>query len=218
MSAIIQKQLVYLVTGIVVVIMFIDFFFFTQAWWVGEQVQTWATVIYNVALGLGAVRLMMSHGKVIQKKGTNWLYSGWLVVLFAVTFIVGIIGYAGTGDPQSNKLYDWVFVNAYTSLDSTFYAMTGFYIFSAAYRAFRARNIDAALLLIAGCIVLLTNAPIGEVIWSGIPGIGRWFLDYGQVPGMRTFMIVAAFGMLAYGLRALLGREKGFYGEVTVGK
>jgi hypothetical protein len=218
MSSIFQRQVVYLVTGIVVAIMFVDFFFFETSTLIAEQVQTWGMVIYNMALGLGAIRLMMSHGKVIQRRNINWQFSAMLIGLFALTFITGLVGYISTGDPQSNGFYDWMFVNPYVSLDTTFYAMTGFYIFSAAYRAFRARNIDSALLLIAGCIVLLTNAPIGEVIWSQIPFIGRWFLDYGQVPAMRTFTIVAAFGMLAYGLRALLGREKGYYGEVAGAK
>jgi hypothetical protein len=215
MSSIFQRQVVYLVTGIVVTIMFVDFFFFEETTWVAEQVQTWGMVIYNMALGLGAIRLLMSHGKVVQRRRSNWQYSVLLVVFFTVTFLAGLIGYVATGDPRNNSFYDWMFVNPYVSLDSTFYAMTGFYIFSAAYRAFRARNIDAALLLIAGSIVVLTNAPIGEVIWNQIPLIGRWFLDYGQVPAMRTFVVVAAFGMLAYGLRALLGREKGYYGEVA---
>lgn len=218
MSSIFQKQVVYLVTAVVVIIMFIDFFFFETSTWIGEQVQTWGMVIYNIALGLGAIRMMMSHGRVIQRRSINWQFSGLLVALFALTFILGLVGYLSTGDPQSNSLYDWIFSNPYVSLDATFYAMTGFYIFSAAYRAFRARNLDAALLLIAGCIVLLTNAPIGEVIWNQIPIVGRWFLDYGQVPAMRTFTIVGALGMLAYGLRALLGREKGYYGEVAGAK
>jgi len=218
MSSIFQKQVVYLVTAVVVIIMFIDFFFFETSTWIGEQGQTWGMVIYNIALGLGAIRMMMSHGRVIQRRSSNWQYSAMLVALFALTLILGLVGYLSTGNPQSNSLYDWIFTNPYVSLDATFYAMTGFYVFSAAYRAFRARNLDAALLLIAGCIVLLTNAPIGEVIWNQIPIVGRWFLDYGQVPAMRTFTIVAAFGMLAYGLRALLGREKGYYGEVAGAK
>jgi hypothetical protein len=120
-----------------------------------------------------------------------------------------------TGGGQGNAIYDWFFRYVYTPLGQTLYPITGFYIFSACYRAFRARNIDAALLLIAGCFVILTNAPIGGAIWSGFPIIGRWMLDFGQVPGMRTFQIIGAMGMLAYGFRALLGKERGFYGEVA---
>jgi hypothetical protein len=32
---------------------------------------------------------------------------------------------------------------------------------------------------------------------------------------MRTFAMVGAMGLLAYGFRALLGKEKGFYAEVA---
>ena len=94
------------------------------------------------------------------------------------------------------------------------YATTGFYIFSSAYRAFRARNLDAALLLIAGCLVVLTNAPIGEVVWKGIPVIGTWIMENGQVPAYRIFTMTAGFGLLAYGFRVILGKERGFYGGV----
>jgi uncharacterized membrane protein YjjB (DUF3815 family) len=66
-------------------------------------------------------------------------------------------------------------------------------------------------MLVAGCFVILSNAPVGEVIWSGIPAIGECFRFVGQVPGMRAFEVVGALGMIAYGFRALLGKERGFY-------
>jgi cation transport ATPase len=156
---------------------------------------------------------MRVHFRLIQKRAPGrWLYSAWLIGFFAILLILGL-GNLATG--TQNPFYKWVFDSVYVSLGQTLYAITGFYIFSAAYRAFRARTLDAAILLIAGCFVILTNAPIGEVIWSGIPVIGRWMLDYGQVPAMRTFLITAAFGLLAFGFRALLGKERGFYGEVA---
>jgi hypothetical protein len=93
-------------------------------------------------------------------------------VAFVIMLFTGLAGYLGTGVATSNSIYNWLFNNVYTPLGSTTYAITGFYIFSAAYRAFRARNVDAALMLIAGCFVILSNAPVGEVIWSGIPAIG----------------------------------------------
>jgi hypothetical protein len=111
----------------------------------------------------------------------------------------------------NNGIYNWMFNYIYTPLGATLYPITGFYIFSAAYRAFRARNIDAALMLIAGCFVMLKNAPVGEAIWIGFATIGNWFQFTGQTPGMRTFAIVGALGLIAYGFRALLGKERGFY-------
>ncbi len=215
MSEVLRREVVYLITAITTIIMFVEFFFI-GTWSAAEELRTWAIIIANIALGLGAVRLLAEHVRNIQRRRAGvWPFSIWLIILFVVMFLSGLTGYAAKHDPSSNPVYNWLFKWPYTSLGQTLYAITGFYIFSAAYRAFRARNIDAALLLIAGCFVILTNATVGEVIWSGIPVIGRWFLDYGQVPGMRCFLIVAAFGMLAYGFRALLGRERGFYGEVA---
>jgi len=215
MSTLLKREVVYLITGVVAVTMFIDFFFFPKGWDVASTLQTWAMIIGNIALGLGAVRLLLFYGKQVQKRTVGvWHYSVWLIVYFFICLITGLAGYITLGHQDKNPIYYWNFTNVYTPLGQALYAMTGFYIFSAAYRAFRARNIDAALLLIAGCFTLLTNAPIGEVIWVQIPVIGRWFLDIGQVPGMRTFMIAGAFGLLAYGFRALLGKEKGFYAEV----
>jgi hypothetical protein len=211
MSSILKREAVYLVTGIVTVIMLIEYFFFadSQAW--AETVRTWAVIVINISLGLGAVRLLMSHSMSVQQRRSNWQYSGILIVSFAIMLITGLIGYATTGQQTSNFIYNWIFNYVYTPLGATLYPITGFYIFSAAYRAFRARNVDAALMLIAGCFVILSNAPVGEAIWVGFARVGEWFRFTGQVPGMRTFAMVGALGMIAYGFRALLGKERGFY-------
>jgi len=215
MSEVLRREVVYLLTAIITIIMFAEYFFI-GTWPIAETLRTYATIIANMALGLGAITLVRVHLRKIQRRDAGvWGFSAWLLISLAIMFLTGLAGLAMTGSGQGNQLYDWLFRYVYTPLGQTLYPITGFYIFSACYRAFRARNIDAALLLIAGCFVILTNAPVGGAIWSGFPTIGRWFLDYGQVPGMRTFLVCGAFGMLAYGFRALLGRERGFYGEVS---
>lgn len=211
MSQVLKRELVFALTGLVTVVMFVDYFFFPNGWAFAQTLQTWGVIVFNISLGLGAVTLLRGHAMIITRRRENWQYSVWLIVMFALTLIPGLFGYATAGQETSNSIYNWLFVHIYTPLGSTLYATTGFYIFSAAYRSFRARNIDAALMLIAGCFVILSNAPIGEVIWGGIPVIGEWFRFTGQVPGMRTFSMVGALGMIAYGFRALLGKERGFY-------
>lgn len=211
MSQILKREVVFAITGIVTVLMFVEYFFFPQDWIVASTVRTWAVIIYNISLGLGAFRLIMQHTMGTQRRRANWQFSVLFLVMFVIMFLTGMAGYLGTGVATNNAIYSWLFINAYTPLGATTYAITGFYIFSAAYRAFRARNVDAALMLIAGCFVILSNAPVGEVIWSGIPAIGEWFRFVGQVPGMRVFGVVGSMGMIAYGFRALLGKERGFY-------
>jgi len=214
MAEVVRREVVYALTAIITVIMIADFFLaIPQVNAVAGELRTWATIISTMALTLGAVNIIRVHSRNVRKRVPGvWYHSAFLVFIFA---LVTLLGLTNIDNPSANPVYKWLFDHAYVSLGQTWYAITGFYIASAAYRAFRARNIDAALLLIAGIFVMLMNAPIGEVIWAQIPAIGRWFNDVGQVPAMRTFLIVAAFGLLAFGFRTLLGRERGFYGEVA---
>ena len=216
MSEIYKRELVFIVTGIVALIMMLSYFFnipgITGKDGVAAQLQTWALVIQLMAIGLGAINLVMVHWRQINRKTEMRIYSAWFMVLFAFLLLLGLYKVVSGVELYP---YTWIFSNVYVSLGTTLYAITGFYIFSAAYRAFRARNIDAALLLIAGIFVLLANAPIGEVIWGGFPLLGNWLNNYGQIPGMRIFTVVGALGLLAYGFRALIGKERGFYSEVS---
>ncbi len=211
MSNIFKQEVVYAVTGIVTVLMLLEYFFFADAQPWAEAIRTWAVIIFNISLFLGAIRLLMSHGLRLQERRRDWQFSGMLLAFFVVMLLTGIAGYISTGVQTSNGIYNWMFNYIYTPLGATLYPITGFYIFSAAYRAFRARNIDAALMLIAGCFVMLKNAPVGEAIWIGFKDIGNWFQFTGQIPGMRTLAIVGALGLIAFGFRALLGKERGFY-------
>lgn len=211
MSNVYKREAVYGVTGLVTVLMLLEYFFFAEAQPWAETIRTWAVIVFNISLGLGAVRLLMQHGTTLQRKRDNWQFSVVLLTIFTVMLLTGFAGYFATGVQTNNAIYSWLFINVYTPLSATLYPITGFYIFSAAYRAFRARNLDAALMLLAGCFVMLKNAPVGEAIWIGFAEIGNWFQFTGQIPGMRSLAIVGALGLIAYGFRALLGKERGFY-------
>ncbi|HIH88473.1 TPA: hypothetical protein HA344_04585 [Candidatus Bathyarchaeota archaeon] len=218
MSQVYKRELVFIVTGVVALVMMLDYFFgknipgLSGSGGIAGQLQTWALIIQLMAIGLGAINLIQVHYRQISRKTDMAIYSIIFMVFFAFLLLLGLYKlFTGV----ELYPYTWVFANVYTSLGTTLYAITGFFVFSAAYRAFRARNVDAAILLIGGCFVLLANAPIGEVLWSGFPLIGNWFNNVGQIPGMRAFTVVGALGLLAYGFRALIGKEKGFYSEAS---
>jgi hypothetical protein len=155
MANVMQREVVYAITGIVTVLMLLEYFFFasSQVW--AETLRTWAVIIFNISLGLGATRLLMSHSVRLQAQRRDWQFSGILLVVFVVMVLTGFVGYFTAGISTDNAIYSWMFNYIYTPLGATLYPITGFYIFSAAYRAFRARNIDAALMLLAGIFVML---------------------------------------------------------------
>ena len=69
------------------------------------------------------------------------------------------------------SLFSWIFFNIFNPLSSTMFALLAFFVASASYRAFRIRNFEATLLLVAGIILMLGRVPIGELIpW--------WFVGF----------------------------------------
>ena len=103
-------------------------------------------------------------------------------------------------------------------LDATFYSIAIFYMASAAYRAFKFRSAESVILLTCAFLVLLKNAPIGEVIWPGFGTIGNSLMDYPTMGVSRGITISTTLGSVALGLRVLLGKEYSYLAGTGEGK
>jgi hypothetical protein len=108
----------------------------------------------------------------------------------------------------------WLFNKVFSPLQSTMFSLLAFYVASAAFRAFRARSVEASLLLGAGVIVLLGAVPIGDQLTAGYAGEFKSFLmNYVLKAAERAIVIGMALGVLATGLRIVLGLERGYLSE-----
>lgn len=77
----------------------------------------------------------------------------------------------GTHLKIEGTIFKWMFKYIFTPLGATMFALLAFFVASASYRAFRIRNFEATLLLIAGIIIMLGRVPIGHKI-------SAWFIAY----------------------------------------
>ncbi len=168
---------------------------------------TWVSVIANVALGLGAVNLVMVHSRHVQLKRMEW---GNSLVLLVLMIYVAVLGITKT---SNDATYRWIYDNVNVPLGSTLFATAAFQIASASYRTFRARNVEAGLLLITGIFVMLGKVPLGEMIGPWVPKFAQWIMDVWNTAAQRGIMICTAIGLIIISVRVITGLERGHFGS-----
>jgi len=176
--------------------------FFDLAPAVVEEIDKWFILSGVVVCCIGLVNLITVHTRNIKRRGRDWDLS---CVLLIITF-----GYLALGVVvgPTHPVYAWIFDSTAVPLGATFYSVLSFYIVSAAYRAFRAKSRDAAILLISGIIVLLGNAPIGEVIYPGFGTATQWIMDVANTSAMRAVIFGATIGSFITAIRVFLGIDR----------
>lgn len=166
-------------------------------------------LIVNMAVFVGVISISQVHGKRISRRGDKWMYS---LVLIAFMLIMAVSGLPleSIGLGLDNSVYDFLFTNVQTPLGSTMYSILAFFITSAAYRAFRARNIESALILISGTIVVMSNAPLFTSTFPMFIDWKNWIFDVPNAATMRAVTMGAALGAIALAVRTLMGIERGY--------
>ena len=171
------------------------------------QMLLWATIVYAFALILGSVSLMGTHWRKIRQRASGAIYSWVAMATLVATTTMGVVWGVGEESPLGR------FYNAVNSpLASTMFALLAFFIASAAFRAFRIRSVEALLLAIAAFILMLGRVPLGAAIHPAIPAAADWLMEIPQNAAKRGILIGAALGVMATGIRVILGLEKTYGG------
>lgn len=172
-------------------------------WWLN-----WVRTMTSFAVVLGVMSLFMVHWSKISRKMPNWQYS--IVTLSALIFTSASGFIWGT---QQGTPYMWLFKNVQMPMSSTMFSLLAFYIASAAYKAFRARSLEATVLLVAAIIVMLAQVPIGMAISKWIPAVSDWILNVPNLAAKRGIGLGVGLGMTAVSLKIMLGIERTYLGS-----
>lgn len=221
-----RRQIPVLLCGIVGILLVIQFFVPHQ---ISEgfldQSNDWFRILMVFAFVIGIGSLIRVHARRISRRSEDWRYSIAVFVGILIMPLVALIDSIRAREFVTDGVwFEWFYFNFYVPLDATMFSLLAFFIASAAYRAFRARTLDATLLLLAGIALMIANAPFGNLLWdatlgqlsflpNGFPTLfGDWIL---KVPGMaakRAILMGLALGAISQSLRILLGLDRAWMG------
>ncbi len=105
------------------------------------------------------------------------------------------------------KLNDLMNNGLFAPLGSAMFALLGFYIAAAAYRAFRIKSAESALMMTAALLVMLGQIPFGMWIWEGFPALRLWLLQVPSTAAARAVEMGAGVAGLVMAFRMWLSIE-----------
>ncbi|MGQ9708809.1 MAG: hypothetical protein ACUVUR_08080, partial [bacterium] len=147
-------------------------------------------------------------------------YSYITIIALIITAIIGVFGGIDVTRPgilptrignfsfHIQSLYS----NMMVPLAATMFSLLAFFMSSAAYRAFRARNLEATLLLLAAFILMLGAVPLGRLIHRQLPAFAEWILAVPNTASKRGILFGVELGIFATSLKIILGIERGWLG------
>jgi hypothetical protein len=192
-----------------------------------DSLEEYMVIIAGFALLLGVVNVVQGNVKKIERREKAWPFAlSLLVGLFTLgifgilsAFDVGPFHGLGTLPDGSATPFHWMTTSFFNPLQAAMFSLLAFYIASAAFRAFRVRNAEATILLVAAVIVMLGRIPFGETIFSWIPGgerwmpeLTEWIMNTPNAAAQRGIIIGAALGAASLSLRVILGIERAYLG------
>jgi len=179
------------------------------------MVQQWLIIISIFFYVFAWRSFGIYHINKIKRRKEGWWAS---VVAFVGVFLMLLSGF---GDkipgPIGTFIYkyfnfDDLYNYMFAPLQATMFSLLAFFIASAAFRAFKARTMEATLLLVTATIVMLGRVPVGASMWKGLPKVVEWILMYPNMAAQRGIMIGIGLGMIATSLKIILGVERSYLG------
>jgi len=220
-----RREIPLAITFLIGLFMIVDFFVpHTAVTLRADELKQWGIIVIAASILLGIGNLVRVHSKKIARRNEGWGYSIITLAVMAAMLWLGLWPVAHLGPSEAigaveeGTPFNWMFHYMQVPLQSTMFSLLAFFIASAAYRAFRLRSAEASLLLIAAIIVMLGRVPLGQLLTRNLPEkatlpwIKETIMAYPNMAAFRGILMGAALGVMAMGLRIILGIERSYLG------
>lgn len=221
-----------MIAGFVMIVAY--FIPYTLSW--GEDVSLWFDILAAIAFILGGGNLLKIHLRKVSDRAAGWGYSVITVASFLIMLIIGLTKFGVNPTEQfpdrrwagdlleQGRPFWWLYEYTFKPLQATIFAMLAFYVASAAFRAFRAKNFEAILLLGTAFIILLGRTAAGVFLTDFIPegspvaglrleNLTVYLMNVFNTAGNRAIMIGIALGTASVSLKILLGVDRSYLGS-----
>lgn len=188
-----------------------------------EEMTTWWRIAGGFGMFIGAYSLLHMHTTRIRRKMAGWGYSVFVFIGAAAMIVSGIVEdtlawLRPYPDPEAFSVFDWLYDYVQVPCDATIFSILAFFMASAAFRTFRARNVGAAMLLVAAVLVMFGRVTVSE--WVGTQfGNTTFFadivdalMDYPNMAVKRGIQLGVSLGAISQSLRILFGIERSYLG------
>ena len=171
----------------------------------------WATALAAVALLIGIINLLVVHLKKVNAGDENVVFSAVLGSSLIITFLIVLIW--GPNHPWSSWIFDYV----QTPIESSLMATLSITLVYAAARLLRRRPTVFSLVFLGTLLLVLLG--ISPLASSDLPWISdlvrdlrAWLAQVPAAAGARGILIGVSLGVIATGLRVLVGSDRPYGG------
>ena len=212
-----KRELPLLITAVIGLFMLLSFYVPHHIVSVpADFLQQCAVIVVAFGYVLGGANALTVNLSAIARRQPDWPYKVVLVATLVFTVAVGLKEGRHWQDDKTVSMF--LYNQVYSSMQGTMFALLAFFIASAAFRAFRVRTLEAGLLAAAALIVMLGRVPIGDQMTAWLPeplrlgAVQDWIMNVPQNAAKRAVLMGAALGVMATGLRVILGIERSYLG------
>lgn len=181
---------------------------------VSDNLLAYLTAVLTAGFAIGVINITRVHMINIKRRRATWKYSVLLLICLFGMAIFSVIASPYALDPNAavipasviafaTPIWEFLYYKIFVNVNSSIFSLLAFFIVSAAYRAFKARTLESTLLLAAGLLVVLGQAPIAGLIWPGFSAIREWILAFPNTAGQRGILIGVALGVIVFSVRRL---------------
>jgi hypothetical protein len=204
-----RRQIPILICFVFGAFMLVQFFIPSKASiTVYETAVDWTQTIYIFTLLVGVVGMIKYHAEKVARKDSGFGYNIVTLIGVFVMALSGLIWGRGEGSP-----FVWIFNHMQAPMQATVFSLLAFFVVSAAYRGFKARNFEAFLLLLAAVLVMIGRVPIGDFISPYFTKTANWILNVPSMTARRGIFVGVGLGTIATSLRVILGVERTYLGR-----